>query len=206
MKRSQHRRSLFTTVFGAFLAFTEVASCEDVKPKTIELMTTDERQVMVAGMQIALDEALSGKHFIEDYPWPIVATVSLSEADNVIVVDLDRRILDYTSLSESEDMGDYIFNRLWPFLERIDGSTGVRFLYGGHEEEYWSGMPGIDAIPHATSGRRKRNADDRPVAVVALGRGVHFRSEQGRPVSSSCCDNRMTLSGDADTASQGLPS
>jgi hypothetical protein len=150
MKRNQRKRSLFITVFGAFLAFTEVASCEDVRPRTIELMTPDERQVMVAEMQVALDEALSGKQFIEDYPWPIVATVSLSEADNVIVVDLDRRILDYTSLSESEDMGDYIFNRLWPFLERIDGSTGVRFLYGGHEEAYWSGRPAIEAIPHAT--------------------------------------------------------
>ncbi|QDE38526.1 hypothetical protein FIV34_04575 [Luteibacter pinisoli] len=207
MKRKQHRRCLSIAVFGTLLAFTEVASCEDVRPKTVALMTPDERQVMVAQMQVTLDEALSGKQLIEDYPWPIVATVNLSDADNVIVVDLDRRILDYTSLSESEDMGDYIFNRLWPFLERIDGSTGVRFLYGGHEEEYWSGKPGIDAMPRTTSGRKKRNADDRPLVVVAPGHGVYFHRKfkdwraQREPVNGVLEDDMTTvLSGHLESA------
>jgi N-acetylmuramoyl-L-alanine amidase len=207
MKRNQHKRSLFIVVFGVFLAFTEVASCEDVRPKTIELMTPDERQVMVAEMQVALDEALSEKQLIEDYPWPIVATVGLSEADNVIIVDLDRRILDYTSLSESEDMGDYIFNSLWTFLKRIDGVTGVRFLYGGREEEYWSGKPGIDATPHKPSARKKRNVDDRPLVVVAPGHGVYFHRKfndwraQREPANGILEDDVTTvLSGHLESA------
>lgn len=137
------------------------------------MMTTEERQMVVAEMQGGLDDLLLGRKFFDGDDLPVTAKVSIDEPNNVIVVDLDERLGPRAYTAESEDMNQLIFNSLINFVEKIDGLTGITYRYGGHEPEYWPANR-LPVVSPQSVIRRKRAVSESPLVVVAAGHGVYF--------------------------------
>lgn len=129
---------LRVSLASACLVTGPVSIAEDVRPTFIGMVTTEERQMVVAEMQGDLDDLLLGRKFFDGDDLPVTAKVSIDEPNKVIVVDLDERLGPRAYTAESEDMNQLIFNSLINFVEKIDGMTGITYRYGGHEPEYWS--------------------------------------------------------------------
>jgi N-acetylmuramoyl-L-alanine amidase len=161
------------SIFAALFACANGALSHDDLRKSVALMTSDERQAMVADLQARIDEYTKTKRFFEDDPSPVNVKVSLDEPGNYIVLDLGERLGPRAYEAEAEDMTDLLFNRVWPYLERIDGPTGVRFLYGGHEPEHWPENRYPESIS-PSSRRRKRDIGAAPLVVVSPGHGVYY--------------------------------
>jgi N-acetylmuramoyl-L-alanine amidase len=176
MRRVHEKRGMQAVILGACLLMAEVSLAQGAQPKSVAMMTTDERLLMTGEMQQVLDEAFSGRALVEDYPWPLAASVSLDVPGNMIIVDFDARLAEYVSLSESEDMADYVYGLLWSFLERIEGQGGIRFLYGGRAAQ---DVPQDDPTSQVTqvNSRRKRNVDAQLSVVVAPGHGFYYHGK-----------------------------
>jgi hypothetical protein len=74
-------------------------------------------------------------HRVEDYPWPIVAELSMVEAENEIVVDFDSRLAEY-DVPDDTGVCHYAHNAIIRVLEIVDANAVVRCLYGGREQEF----------------------------------------------------------------------
>lgn len=176
MKRNMLVFGFRAALFGVCTFAVQGASADGQRVKTVALMTYDERRVMVAEMQRVLDVAMTEKQFYPDESLPLVVKVGLDESGNVITVDFDERFAERAYDVQTADMSDFVFGRLWPFMEKIDGTTGVRFLYGGRDPEYWPENRRPESL-HEESRRHRRSAVDTPFVVVSPGHGVYYNGK-----------------------------
>jgi N-acetylmuramoyl-L-alanine amidase len=173
MKQKLMRMGLLAVLSSACLAAAHDAPADVEPPKTVAAMDLSERQLLVAEMQHRLDAELIGKQFFEGFPWPLGATVGLDESDNLVTVDLDERLFAYAGGAESEDLGDYVLDALWPLMQRIGGITGLKLLYGGRQAEPLHEESPVLSEPPA-SVRLRRSVDPRPLLVISPGHGFYF--------------------------------
>ncbi|UPG91150.1 hypothetical protein L2Y96_05065 [Luteibacter aegosomaticola] len=117
----------------ASLTMAQLALADGVPPKTLAMMTPVERQAMLDVMRQDMDDLLANHRILEDYPWPIGATLKLDVARGEMVVDFDGRVEPY-SMPDDTGVCHYVHNTLIMVLEKRNVTATMRCLFGGRDE------------------------------------------------------------------------
>ena len=90
---------------------------------------------MLDVMRQEVDDLLAHHRLVEDYPWPVVAELSIDEDVGELTVDFDARLAEYT-VPDDTGICHYVNGTLTAVLEKMDAAAAVRCLFGGREEGF----------------------------------------------------------------------
>ncbi|MGN6090997.1 MAG: hypothetical protein ACTHOL_01485 [Luteibacter jiangsuensis] len=100
-------------------------------------MTEEEGANLAREMQRAVDHAIVGTHFFSEDPLPIHVEVSVDPTTNLVLLNVDERLGPSALTGEFDDFDSHLTSALWPFLQHIDGVTGIDFRFGGFDADHW---------------------------------------------------------------------
>ncbi|QDE38525.1 hypothetical protein FIV34_04570 [Luteibacter pinisoli] len=116
------KKSVSSIVAVTCFVLANPVLAEETPLRTLAMMAPVERQVTLEAMRQHVDAALA-THRVEDYPWPIVAELSMVEAENEIVVDFDSRLAEY-DMPDDTGVCHYAHDEIFTVLEVMDATAG----------------------------------------------------------------------------------